>query len=203
MAASRAIPIAAVAMLHAAAIAALLQAPPVRHRIYQSAPLLVQFIATPKPRPLQASALPRPALRDPATVQVSLPQFEIAQPQPVISAAARDVPAAPPMPAPAAQSPRTPTIEAPRFDLAYLRNPAPPYPPLSRRLHEQGRVLLRVRVSADGEAREVRIESSSGSERLDRAALDAVRRWRFSPARRGSEPVEGMALVPIDFALDA
>jgi protein TonB len=94
-------------------------------------------------------------------------------------------------------------VESPRFDLAYLRNPAPAYPSLSRRLHEQGRVMLRVRVAASGDPREVRVESSSGSERLDRAALEAVRHWRFAPARRGGEPIEGEALVPVTFSLDA
>jgi protein TonB len=87
--------------------------------------------------------------------------------------------------------------------MAYLNNPPPAYPPLSRRLKEQGRVLLRVLVSTAGNAQDVELRTSSGSERLDRAAIEAVRRWRFSPARRGAETIAAWALVPIVFQLDA
>lgn len=92
-------------------------------------------------------------------------------------------------------------IEPPRFDVAYLNNPSPAYPPISRRLREQGKVWLKVRVSADGGAEQIHIHVSSGASRLDNAAIDAVRRWRFVPARRGDEAVAGWALVPINFQL--
>ena len=54
---------------------------------------------------------------------------------------------------------------------------------------EQGRVLLRVVVTAAGLAEQVELKASSGTERLDRAAIDAVKRWRFVPARQGDQPV--------------
>ena len=73
---------------------------------------------------------------------------------------------------------------------------------MSRRQHEEGRVLLRVRVGADGRADSVEIATSSGYGRLDRAAQDAVRRWRFVPARRGAEAVAAYFNVPIAFSLD-
>lgn len=92
-------------------------------------------------------------------------------------------------------------VDPPRFDMAYLNNPTPIYPPLSKRLHEQGKVLLRVRVSADGTAEKIEIQVSSGASRLDNAAVDAVKQWRFIPARRGDEATAGWALVPIDFHL--
>lgn len=71
----------------------------------------------------------------------------------------------------------------------------------SRRLREEGRVVLRVRVSADGLPATVELRTSSGSGRLDRAAQSAVERWRFVPARRGSQPIEAWVLVPIEFKL--
>src|SRR5204863_4492509 len=78
-------------------------------------------------------------------------------------------------PAPVAAAPPGDALVAPRFDAAYLDNPAPAYPAMSRRQHEEGRVMLRVRVGADGRAESVEIAASSGFDRLDRAAQDAVR----------------------------
>lgn len=91
----------------------------------------------------------------------------------------------------------------PRFDAAYLDNPAPPYPPLARRMGEQGNVVLRVLVSSVGTAEQVALKSSSGSMRLDQSALETVKRWRFVPARQGTEAVAAWVLVPISFSLGA
>jgi protein TonB len=85
---------------------------------------------------------------------------------------------------------------------AYLRNPAPSYPIASRRAGEQGTVTLRVRVSPEGLATRVAVERSSRSQHLDAAALEAVKAWRFTPARRGADAVESWMLVPIVFRLE-
>jgi protein TonB len=85
---------------------------------------------------------------------------------------------------------------------AYLRNPAPSYPLASRRAGEQGTVTLRVRVSPHGIATRVVVERSSGSPHLDAAALEAVKAWRFTPARRGADTIESWMLVPIVFRLE-
>lgn len=85
---------------------------------------------------------------------------------------------------------------------AYLRSPAPSYPLASRRAGEQGTVTLRVRVGMDGSASHLTVEKSSGSPHLDAAALEAVKAWRFTPARRGAEAVESWMLVPIVFRLE-
>lgn len=92
-------------------------------------------------------------------------------------------------------------IEPPRFGVSYLNNPAPDYPPLSRRLNEEGRVLMKVLVSAEGSATEVLIEKSSGSERLNSAAIAAVMRWRFIPATKNNQPLSAYVLVPMKFSL--
>ena len=94
-------------------------------------------------------------------------------------------------------------IAPPRFDAAYLQNPEPSYPLLSKRLGEEGRVLLRVFVNPEGQPEQVEIRQSSGFARLDQAALGTVRRWRFSPARRGSERLAAWVLIPLRFQLDA
>ncbi|MBR0566713.1 energy transducer TonB [Azoarcus sp. L1K30] len=89
-----------------------------------------------------------------------------------------------------------------RFDADYLNNPPPAYPQLSRRMREEGKVVLRVTVSADGTPKQIELAQSSGSDRLDKAARGAVQRWRFVPARQGDRAVEAAVLVPIIFKLE-
>ena len=107
-------------------------------------------------------------------------------------AAAAPTPTAAPAPAP---------VTAARFDAAYLNNPAPPYPPLSRRMREEGKVLFKVRVSAAGLPVDIELVRSSGSERLDRAAEDVLGRYKFVPARQGDQPIESWVIVPFIFKL--
>lgn len=83
--------------------------------------------------------------------------------------------------------------------MAYLHNPAPVYPAMSRKLGEQGVVKLRILVSAEGIALSMEIVESSGHERLDNAALRAVRGWRFVPARQDGRAISAYAIVPIEF----
>jgi len=92
--------------------------------------------------------------------------------------------------------------DPPKFGVAYLNNPTPKYPTLSKRAGEQGRTVLRVLVSMAGDAESVGIATSSGFDRLDNAAVDAVRRWRFVPARKGGQALSAYVLVPIKFSLD-
>lgn len=81
-------------------------------------------------------------------------------------------------------------------------NPAPSYPKSSRRRGEEGKVILRVEVLPDGRAGTVTVGRSSGFGRLDEAASDAVRRWRFHPAQRQGRPVATVVRVPVRFALN-
>jgi periplasmic protein TonB len=77
----------------------------------------------------------------------------------------------------------------------------PRYPASARRLGIQGTARLRVQVLADGHVGEIVVESSAGHPDLDRAAADAVRQWRFEPARRGAEAVATWVLLPVQFQL--
>jgi periplasmic protein TonB len=85
----------------------------------------------------------------------------------------------------------------------YRETPRPDYPESARREGREGRVLLRVLVDGQGRSKQVEINSSSGSVALDRAAAEAIRRWRFHPARHGDQPVESWLRIPIEFRLDA
>lgn len=93
-------------------------------------------------------------------------------------------------------------VTPPQSDASGLSNPAPAYPAASRRLNEQGRVLLEIYILADGSVGELRIKRSSGSSRLDNAAINAVRRWHYHPARRGNQPIAFWYLQPVDFVLE-
>lgn len=139
---------------------------------------------------------------------------KVPEPPRQLLAAAADAPtppaamAVPPEPV---TVPRTEAVSAPaaapvvtsaRFDADYLQNPKPTYPAMSRRLEEEGKVLLRVHVGADGNALEVEVKQSSGFPRLDAAARSAVSRWRFVPARRGSEAIDAWVAVPVVFSLE-
>jgi len=90
----------------------------------------------------------------------------------------------------------------PAFDADYLKNPIPEYPPMALRLGLQGTVIVRVLVDPDGRPDRVLLEKSSGAQILDDAALRAVERWLFVPARRGDQSVPAWVDVPVRFRLN-
>lgn len=95
-----------------------------------------------------------------------------------------------------------PPLLPPTFSAAYLRNPAPAYPAIARRNGDQGMVTLKVLVSAEGVSLRVELDQTSGSKSLDDAALEAVKGWRFVPARRGTQNIEAWVRVPVVFKLE-
>jgi protein TonB len=200
--------------LHAAAGFALLQLDAVRKPLQDAIPLMVDLIVPPRvePPPPPPSAKvqppkPRPVAREPVP-QPPQPQPQEAPPallaaQSTAPAAGWTAPATPPQAAPVAPAPPAPPrIVPPSFDAAYLKNPPPAYPRLSRRQGEKGKVILRVHVTPEGLADQVQVRTSSGFERLDEAAAAAVRQWRFAPARQGEVAVAAWVLVPIMFSLE-
>jgi protein TonB len=95
-----------------------------------------------------------------------------------------------------------PTLQAPSSDADYLANPKPAYPAMSRRLGEQGQVLVHTLIGADGVAQKADILRSSGFERLDRAALETALKWRYVPGKRGGVAEAMWFNVPLHFVLD-
>jgi protein TonB len=204
--------------LHALLIASIWYARPWTPSVKPPARVEVALIAPPEPEKPKPPPPPRPPdrpspKRTPLLVTVPLvvpemprplttpipavaPQFE----SPVRAIEAPVVSDAPIGAAPVV-APPPPELVPPRFDAAYLDNPAPIYPAAAKRAAEEGRVLLRVLVSADGHAQSVEIARTSGSDRLDQSALEAVRKWRFVPARRGDANVAAYVNVPIVFSL--
>jgi protein TonB len=84
----------------------------------------------------------------------------------------------------------------------FRSNPTPDYPIPSKRRREEGIVLLNVQVAVDGTPAAVSVNRSCGHPLLDRAALDAVRRWTFEPARAAGVPVSSLVVIPVRFSLD-
>lgn len=83
----------------------------------------------------------------------------------------------------------------------YKENAPPAYPRIARRRGYEGIVLLSVKVLGNGEVDEVTIKKSSGRSILDRAALKAVRKWKFEPASRWGVPFTMWVDVPVHFIL--
>lgn len=157
----------------------------------------------PKPVPPTPKPEPKPVVKPtPKPTERPEPVREVA-PEPVQQTA----PTTPAPPAPPVQQ-ATPTPEAPapvtppRTDAAHLNNPAPQYPALSRRLGEQGRVMLDVYILPDGSVGEIKLNRSSGFPRLDNAALQAVKTWKYVPAKRGDKPIPFWYVQPVSFVLN-
>ncbi len=176
------------------------------------AEVLSEFISPPAPKTdaPQPSA-PKPQVQQPQKRQAPPAPLPVATPEPAPAPAApmgqsTAQPAAPVMAAPAATGPATPTapsrVELPSSDAAYLNNPKPSYPVLSKRLGEQGKVVVRVLIGVDGTAQQAEIRTSSGYDRLDQAALTTVLKWRYVPGKRGGVPEAMWFNVPINFVLE-
>lgn len=164
-------------------------------------PLVVDLLqAEPEPKQPEAKPLPiskpQPVKQQPKTQTPPLEATNSTATAPAAPVAAH----AETTPAPAA--PTSEPVSQARFDADYLRNPPPPYPPLSRRMGEEGKVILRVLVNTQGSADSVEIRTTSGSPRLDDAAVNTVKKWKFISAKRGDTPVQSWVLVPIIFKLE-
>ncbi|WP_319242438.1 TonB family protein [uncultured Propionivibrio sp.] len=195
-----------VVLAHALVLAGLLAAPRMQ-------PVPVPTALTVHLVPAQVTA-PAPAIRPVAKPAVVVPRAQMPQPArpvplpvpvtstapPSANAVPTDLPVAASSPA-AAPAASTVAESQPRYDADYLQNPAPGYPAAARRLGEEGKVMLHVRVDTGGRPVQIDVRTGSGSPRLDRAAVDAVWRWRFVAARRGDTAVEAWVLVPIIFNL--
>lgn len=152
--------------------------------------------AKPQPKEARAPEVETPIVSPPPIVATPTP------PPPVASVSAAPPvavprPVAAPVPAPEVAAPIVP----PEGSAANLGNPSPRYPIESRRAREEGTVRLKVLISADGSVEDISVARSSGFDRLDRAALDAVRRWRFRAGTQAGKAVEAVGFLSIPFVL--
>ena len=174
------------------------------------APAPTPELAAPEPPPPADLAEPAPArvAVAPEPLPVEIPKPPRAKPLPPRPRVAAITPPVEPVtsgttePQVAALSPPTAPVVAPRPVSGIAGNPAPEYPMEARRRGFEGKVVLRVEVSAAGRPLQVTVLTSSGHSSLDQAALDAVERWRFEPATQAGQAVAGAANVPVQFRLE-
>ena len=196
--------LAVVIALHAGVFLLILAAKTVAPQIMEM-PLIVDLLQPPETLK-EPEAKPLPVVRPQPVRQKPVPVPKA--PVPVIETTTSTAPApataiaAPPENKAANAAPADESFSQARFDANYLRNPAPPYPSLSKRMGEEGKVVLRVSVNPQGTADSVDIKTSSGSPRLDESAQKTVRNWKFVPAKRGDTTVQSWVLVPIIFKLE-
>jgi len=150
------------------------------------APSPLALAPEPVPQPTQTPAAPPTVV---ATAPVNAPVSATA---PVAPAPSVVVPAAPAAPT---------KVDLPTTVADYQAKSPPVYPVMSKRMGEQGRVVMRVLIGADGVPQQAEVQQSSGHGRLDRAASDAVMRWRYVPGKRGGVPETMWFQVPIEFKL--
>ena len=152
-----------------------------------------------KPKPDKPKVKPKPKPK-PKPAETAVKPVETAKEEPVSAPPAASAPQTLNHAAPAA--PRNDTFVQADSYAAYLNNPKPDYPLMARQRKWQGTVVLRVYVSADGRAQQVVLQTSCGHEMLDESALDAVKEWRFVPAKRGDIAEASWVSVPIVFRLE-
>lgn len=156
----------------------------------------------PKPAPKPAKLPPPPmpvAVRDPAPApQAPTGVVEPQPPAPAVLAPVAPAPAPPAPPAPAR------LVEITQGETEYIRPPRPVYPALSKRSGESGVVIIAVYYSSAGHAKRAEVFKSSGFERLDRAARDAVMASQVTPFRRAgvNEDTQFLLKAPINFVLE-
>jgi periplasmic protein TonB len=189
---------ATIVAVHAAGLYAALTFAPQIKRVVAEVPLAVSFVSQPeaprdRPLPQVSVVTPQPIVDAP-----ELPLIEIPNDAPP-AARAITMPAPPPPSAASNEDRNVPKLVS---AVEYVREPAPRYPPQSRRLREQGLVVLRVVIDESGAASSIEIETSSGHARLDDAAREAVLRAAFRPYVEDGEPRRALVLIPIEFALN-
>lgn len=100
----------------------------------------------------------------------------------------------------ASGSAAAPTVDA-DYKASYLKNPKPPYPPLAVKMRLEGKVSVLVEVLPSGRAGKVALESSSGHDLLDQSALQTIKEWQFTPARKDGVIIAQVVRIPINFNL--
>jgi protein TonB len=210
----------AAALVHVSLVAAglaLIPAPSTREEPSAKVDFDVEVV-TAKPDPVAAAVEPPAARRARPTRARAITAPHRAEPvvahAPSEAPLVADVPApsaSPPHPATPARAESASSLPAAHESISagtllsarprYRVNPAPEYPIASRRRREEGIVLVKVTVEASGVPSAISLATSSGYPLLDAAAIDAVRRWTFDPARAAGVPVSSLVTVPVRFSL--
>jgi periplasmic protein TonB len=148
------------------------------------------------PKPVLKPQRPRPEKKTVlSTASIAPAASEVAPPPEPQPELAMNSPSSGPK-----EEPGPPPIILPHTDANYLNNPIL-YPRKSQELSEQGTTMLRAHVTPDGTVSDVEMINSSGYERLDKAAIESVKKWKFVPGKQGGTPVAAWVRVPVAFSL--
>jgi len=161
--------------------------PPTPAQRAATAPTPLALAPEPVPQPTQTPVSP-PTVA--ATAPVNAPVLATAPVAPVPSVVAV------PVPSPPAK------VDMPTTVADYQTKSPPVYPAMSKRMGEQGRVVVRVLISVDGVPQQAEVHQSSGFARLDRSAVEAAMRSRYVPLKRGEIPEATWVLAPMEFKLE-
>ena len=181
----------------------LIEAPPPK---VEEPPRIAETPPAPPP-PVVASRAESAPAASAAAPTVSLPQASAPNASQSPQSSGVSIVTSEPRQAPVAPSPPGPTASITPDTITRTAIPRggyqvrPSYPSSARRLGVEGTTMLKVHVDADGRVGDVVVEASAGHTDLDQAAVDAVRRWRFEPARRGAEAVAMWVRLPVEFRL--
>ncbi len=161
--------------------------------------VMVSSLIDSPPQPAEAPHPPRPELpkRQPPKPQQLVAEAPVVLP---------DEPVAPlpppPPPEPVIEAPPQPVVLASELSVNCPGRSPPDYPLISKRMNEQGKVVLRVELGEDGRVAAAEVKTSSGFHTLDEAALNTVKTWRCKPLMRDGAAVRTVALQPFVFILE-
>ncbi|WP_373423438.1 energy transducer TonB [Variovorax boronicumulans] len=175
--------------------------------------IMSQFVEPPKPKveppppppppPKVAKAPPPPrpqAIREPKPTPAPQAPVGTTEPPPPPAPPAAPTPPAPPALPPAPPAP--PAVQLPSSNADYLQNPKAVYPAMSKRLGEQGKVIVKVLVGVDGLPKSAEVKKSSGFDRLDEAAIEYIMKCRFVPGKVNGV-VQAMSYdAPVNYVLN-
>ena len=199
-----------VAAAHALLLYALLNARDVQETPVTPPVIQGTLITLPEAEPEPVPEPPKPPKKLPDPEPEKLPEPKpIPKPEPVpvpdkvvavenTAVESSNAVAAEPTPPP----PPEPVVIPPRADAKSRNNPPPAYPRIARRLGQEGTVVLEVFILANGSVGQVHLKKSSGHERLDEAAMEGVKHWRYIPAMRGDQPIDYWYIQPVKFVLN-
>ncbi len=190
-------------------------------KLTQAQPLMMEVsmiaISAPKPSVAPPKPTPPPPEKKPPPPKKPQPKPLPKKAPPIVQKSPDFAPVEPvaePTPTPAVSQPssapattasttatNTEQFTEANFRANYAHNPKPDYPMIAKSRGWQGKVLLRVKVSPEGLSDSVAVETSSGHDMLDESAIEAVKKWKFIPAKRGDTPVASSVIVPIIFTL--
>ena len=169
--------------------------------------VLVTFVAPPKEAPQAVPKIvPLIPMQMPVLPQVPLPVIQLAAVHNAINVTQAVAPVAHvPAPAPAvvsaAPAPASPGLKTITAGVEYIQAPILVYPKMSLKMGEQGKVVLRVLIDESGKASDAKVQTSSGSTRLDEAGRQAAMRALYKPQVEDGRPVSVFVLVQLNFQL--